>query len=105
MSTRAGERAGQSDPPASAPRATRSAVFVGVGILGSRLAGLVRSRAVAHYFGLGDVADAWAAAFRIPNVLQNLFGDQALSASFIPVYAALLARTIGLRAGLGRARA
>ena len=37
-------------------------------------------------------ADAWSAAFRIPNVLQNLFGDQALSASFIPVYASLVAR-------------
>src|SRR5262245_2909480 len=37
-------------------------------------------------------ADAWSAAFRIPNILQNLFGDQALSASFIPVYASLVAR-------------
>ena len=36
--------------------------------------------------------DAFNAAFRIPNFLQNLFGEGALSASFIPVYAALLAR-------------
>ena len=75
----------------SAPRAGRSALFVAVGIFGSRVVGLIRSRVIAHYFGLGDVADAWAAAFRIPNILQNLFGDQALSASFIPVYASLLA--------------
>ena len=63
------------------------------GILCSRLAGLVRQRVIAHYFGLTtDAADAWAAGFRIPNFLQNLFGEGALSASFIPVYAALLAR-------------
>jgi putative peptidoglycan lipid II flippase len=74
------------------PRTGRSAVLVATGIFGSRLVGLVRSRVIAHYFGLGDVADAWSAAFRIPNILQNLFGDQALSASFIPVYASLLSK-------------
>jgi len=70
----------------------RRAFSVAAGIFGSRVAGLVRSRVIAHYFGLGDVADAWSAAFRIPNILQNLFGDQALSASFIPVYASLLSK-------------
>jgi putative peptidoglycan lipid II flippase len=72
---------------------TKSAVFVAAGILCSRLAGLVRLRVFAHYFGLeSDAADAFNAAFRIPNFLQNLFGEGALSASFIPVYAALVAR-------------
>ena len=47
----------------------------------------------AYYFGLeSDAADAFNAAFRIPNFLQNLFGEGALSASFIPVYASLIAR-------------
>jgi putative peptidoglycan lipid II flippase len=69
------------------------AVLVAAGILLSRLAGLVRLRVFAHYFGLqSEAADAFNAAFRIPNVLQNLFGEGALSASFIPVYAALLGR-------------
>jgi putative peptidoglycan lipid II flippase len=69
------------------------AFLVASGILLSRLAGLVRLRVFAHYFGLAsDAADAFNAAFRIPNVLQNLFGEGALSASFIPVYAALVAR-------------
>ena len=69
------------------------ALFVAAGILLSRLAGLVRLRVFAHYFGLqSDAADAFNAAFRIPNVLQNLFGEGALSASFIPVYAALVSR-------------
>jgi putative peptidoglycan lipid II flippase len=68
-------------------------VLVAIGILCSRLTGLVRQRVFAHYFGLqSDSADAFTAAFRIPNLLQNLFGEGALSASFIPVYAALLAR-------------
>ena len=46
-----------------------------------------------HYFGISsDAADAFNAAFRIPNFLQNLFGEGVLSASFIPVYAGLLAK-------------
>jgi putative peptidoglycan lipid II flippase len=44
---------------------------------------------LAHYLGLGDAADAFAAAFRIPNFLQNLLGEGVLAASFIPVYARL----------------
>jgi putative peptidoglycan lipid II flippase len=68
------------------------AFLVAAGILLSRLTGLVRQRVFAHYFGLGIEADAFSAAFRIPNFLQNLFGEGALSASFIPVYASLLAR-------------
>jgi len=68
------------------------AARVAAGILASRLTGLVRQRVFAHYFGLGSEADAFLAAFRIPNVLQNLFGEGALSASFIPVYASLVAR-------------
>jgi putative peptidoglycan lipid II flippase len=80
---------GQNRP--SAPRA--GAVLVAIGILVSRVFGLIRVRVFSHYFGLqSDAADAFNAAFRIPNLLQNLFGEGALSASFIPVYARLLAR-------------
>ncbi len=78
-----------------APRtgiASRSSAFaVSAGILLSRLIGLVRERVFAHYFGNSDAADAFRAAFRIPNFLQNLFGEGVLSASFIPVYARLRA--------------
>ena len=45
----------------------RSAMLVATGIFGSRLVGLIRSRVITHYFGLGAVADAWSAAFRIPR--------------------------------------
>lgn len=76
-----------------AARGSRPAIAVATGILASRLVGLARQRVIAHYFGVNTAAaDAWAAGFRIPNVLQNLFGEGALSASFIPVYSSLLAR-------------
>jgi putative peptidoglycan lipid II flippase len=70
----------------------RYAFLVALGIFLSRIAGLIRDRVFAHYFGLSEVADAFKAALRIPNFLQNLFGEGVLSASFIPVYAGLLAR-------------
>ncbi|HZF10356.1 MAG TPA: murein biosynthesis integral membrane protein MurJ [Thermoanaerobaculia bacterium] len=82
-------------PPASTPTGRpprRAAGLVAAGILLSRLAGLVRGRVFAHYFGASDAADAFTAALRIPNFLQNLFGEGVLSASFIPVYAGLLGR-------------
>jgi putative peptidoglycan lipid II flippase len=68
------------------------AFLVGAGIFLSRVAGLVRERVFAHYFGNFAAADAFKAAFRIPNFLQNMFGEGVLSASFIPVYAKLLAQ-------------
>jgi len=73
-------------------RETRSAAAVAVGILLSRLAGLLRQRVTAYYFGTSALADVIAAAFRIGNITQNLLGEGALSASFIPVYAKLRAQ-------------
>ena len=68
-----------------------AAIAVAIGILLSRIMGLVRERVFAHYLGNSDAAGAFRAALRIPNLLQNLFGEGVLSASFIPVYAKLLA--------------
>ena len=78
--------------PAKPSRASGAALLVGAGILLSRLAGLVRQRVLGHYLGTSTAADAYTAALRIPNFLQNLLGEGVLSASFIPVYAALRAR-------------
>jgi putative peptidoglycan lipid II flippase len=64
--------------------------LVAAGILLSRIAGLVRESIFAHYLGNSAAADAFKAGFRIPNILQNLFGEGVLSASFIPVYSRLL---------------
>src|SRR5260370_16519353 len=66
--------------------------MVGACILISRIIGVARQRVFGYYFGGSLAADAFNAAFRIPNFLQNVFGEGALSASFIPVYANLLAR-------------
>src|ERR1041385_1983786 len=73
-------------------RTGRHAFMVAAGILISRIIGVIRQRVFAHYLGFSDAAGAFSAAFRIPNFLQNVFGEGALSASFIPVYANLMAR-------------
>lgn len=73
--------------------------LVAAGILISRIFGLVRQKVTAFYLGDGDAADVLASAFRIPNLLQNLFGEGVLSASFIPVYAKLLADGDDVEAG------
>lgn len=66
---------------------------VALGILVSRITGLVRERVIGHYFGVHSIyADALRAAIRIPNLLSNLFGEGVLSASFVTVYAKLRAR-------------
>ncbi len=72
------------------PRPSGGAVHVGFGILASRVLGLVRDAVIAGLQGVGALPDVVTAAFRAPNALQNLLGDQALSASFIPVYSRLL---------------
>jgi putative peptidoglycan lipid II flippase len=92
-----GEATGRFPPAPSVERSERestakSAFMVGAGILLSRIIGVVRQRVFAHYLGTSDAMGAFSAAFRIPNFLQNVFGEGALSASFIPVYAKLLAQ-------------
>ncbi len=63
---------------------------VASGILLSRITGLLREKIAAHYLGVSAFSDVFAAVFRGPNLLQNLLGEQSLSASFIPVYAGKL---------------
>jgi putative peptidoglycan lipid II flippase len=78
-------------PPTGARPRGGGAVAVAAGIFLSRISGLVRERVIAHYLGLSPAAAAFRAAMRIPNLLQNLFGEGVLSSSFIPVYARLRA--------------
>jgi len=63
---------------------------VAAGIFSSRITGLIRERVVAHFFGVGAVADVWAVVFRVPNILQNLLGEGTISAAFIPTYSRLI---------------
>jgi putative peptidoglycan lipid II flippase len=52
----------------------------------SRVLGLVREQVFAYLFGAGFATDAFIAAFRIPNLLRDLFAEGALSSAFIPVF-------------------
>jgi putative peptidoglycan lipid II flippase len=79
----------------SPPKPGRSGVgaaLIAAGIFLSRVAGFAREAVFAWALGSSDAADAFRAALRIPNFLQNLFGEGALSASFIPVYGPLAER-------------
>jgi putative peptidoglycan lipid II flippase len=82
------------EPIATAsPRSSgRSSALIASGIFLSRLLGLLRQSLIARYLGADWVSDAFNGAFKITNFLQNLFGEGALSASFIPVYANALER-------------
>jgi putative peptidoglycan lipid II flippase len=91
----------ESDPPKpNPPREPAGASSrVAFGILASRVFGVARQVLQAHFLGVSHAADAFTAAFKIPNILQNMFGEGALSASFIPVYARLLAKNDEEEAG------
>ncbi len=96
-------------PPAAADEPTAAepgrkkglagAFFVSLGIFATKIFGVVRTRFIAVYLGDTAAADAFNAAARIPNLLQNLFGEGALSASFIPVYSRLRAEGDEAEAG------
>ncbi len=64
----------------------RAAGVVGLFTLLSRILGLVRDMVLAAFFGAGMAADAFFAAFRIPNLLRRLFAEGSLTISFIPVF-------------------
>ena len=80
----------ESAPTRKGGGGARAAWLVGAGIFLSRVAGVVREMVFSFYFGNSAVADAWGAALRTPNVIQNLLGEGTLSASFVPVYARFL---------------
>ena len=80
-------------------RSGRNAFLVGAGIVLSRISGVVREGFLAAWLGTRSSADAFSAALRIPKLLQNLLGEGALSASFIPVYSQVLQRGDERRAG------
>lgn len=65
---------------------SQSAAVVGIAVLCSRLLGLVREQVFAGLFGAGFAYDSFVVAFRIPNLLRDLFGEGALSAAFVTVF-------------------
>ena len=67
---------------------TRSAGIVSIAVMASRLLGLVREKVIAYYFAAGVGGDAFYAAFRIPNLMRDLFGEGALSKAFVTTFTA-----------------
>jgi putative peptidoglycan lipid II flippase len=65
---------------------------VGTATFLSRILGYLRDMVIAYFFGAGMATDAFFVAFRIPNTLRRLFGEGALTVSFIPVFSAYLHR-------------
>lgn len=74
------------EPAKDTGRIARSAGLVSSAVMCSRLLGLVREQAFAFLFGAGFAYDAFVVAFRIPNLLRDLFGEGALSAAFVTVF-------------------
>lgn len=73
--------------PASGKSFVGHAKLIGVLTLVSRVMGLAREVVAGHYLGTGTVASAFTVAFTIPNLFRKLFGEGALAAAFIPLYA------------------
>jgi putative peptidoglycan lipid II flippase len=73
-------------PAADTGRIARSASKVSLAVMCSRVLGLIREQAFAVLFGAGFAFDAFVVAFRIPNLLRDLFGEGALSAAFVTVF-------------------
>jgi putative peptidoglycan lipid II flippase len=64
----------------------RSAGVIGIATMTSRVLGLLRDQVFAYFFGAGDAMDAFRIAFRLPNVLRDLFAEGALSAALVPTF-------------------
>ena len=71
----------------------RSAGTVGAATMLSRVLGLVREQVMAGFFGAGLATDAFNVAFRIPNLLRDLFAEGAMSAASLREYAASRSRS------------
>ena len=78
-------------PPQSGQALARSASLIGATTLTSRVLGLIREQVMAYLFGAGNATDAFNVAFRIPNLVRDLFAEGAMSAAFVPTFTRVLA--------------
>ena len=74
------------DAASSTARLARSAGVIGAATLTSRVLGLVRDQVLAWLFGAGNAMDAFYVAYRIPNLMRDLFAEGAMSAAFVPTF-------------------
>lgn len=71
--------------------ARQTSTVAGATIL-SRVTGLIREQVIAYYLGAGAMTDVFVAAFRIPNLLRDLFAEGAFSAAFVPTFTRVMKR-------------
>jgi len=81
-----------SEQPAPREPLARYAGLTGIATLTSRVLGLARDQTLAAVFGAGDAMDAFVVAFRIPNLVRDLFAEGAMSAAFVPTFTRELGR-------------
>jgi putative peptidoglycan lipid II flippase len=72
------------------PETLRTSGKLSIAVAASRVLGLAREVLLAQLFGVGAIADAYQIAFRIPNLLRDLFAEGALSSAFVPTFLAEL---------------
>jgi putative peptidoglycan lipid II flippase len=72
---------------------TKAAGVIGLAVMCSRVLGLAREQVCAALFGGGGAMDAFTAAFRIPNLLRDLFAEGALSTAFVTTFSKTIARS------------
>ena len=85
------------------PTVARSAASAGAATLTSRVLGVARESVIAWLFGASEAMDAYRVAFRIPNLLRDLFAEGAMSAAFVPTFTKRLTdagRDAALRLGV-----
>ena len=80
------ESVAEPTPPSRPTSVARSAGIVSIAVMFSRLFGLAREMIFANFFGAGFLTDAYVVAFRLPNVLRDLFAEGALSVAFVKVF-------------------
>jgi putative peptidoglycan lipid II flippase len=78
---------GAAPAPKAAPVRMGRALWISAATMASRLLGLVREQVFAALLGAGRFTDAFVTAFRISNLLRDLFAEGALSAGFVPTFA------------------
>ena len=78
--------------PERSEHLARYAGLTGAATLVSRILGLLRDQVLAALFGAGNEMDAFVVAFRIPNLVRDLFAEGAMSAAFVPTFTGHLAR-------------
>lgn len=83
------ETARDGGPPSPARRMAGAALLLSLATLVSRLLGLLREQVFAALLGAGFYGDAFTIAFRLPNLLRDLFAEGALSAAFQPAFQAV----------------